>query len=176
MHVKRRDSLKLKKSKFNNKSKLGKSKHKLNNSASVKRGVAKIFKGFKIGKRRSAAYKLMHKRSSKAKNAKKSGKSKSKNVTLKNARMISNKRSFTQLAAKKYFNKYKRYQLKKARIHFHPSNKYKKFKNNLKSPRLNLRKKSKLGRSILKISKSSRSKLTNNKFKGRKSVKKVRRK
>jgi len=101
VHVKRKDSLKLKKSRSMNKSKLGKSKHKLNHNASVKRGVAKIFKGFKIGKRRSAAYKLMHKKSSKAKNVNKPGKLKTKNASLNNARMINNKRSFTQLSAKK---------------------------------------------------------------------------
>lgn len=133
-HGKKRDSLKLKnKSKSkNNKSKLknnkeGKykgSQHKLNHNASALRGVAKIFKGFKLGHRRSAAYKLMHKKSHLKSDQ---SKVKSNKVQLKNARVV-NKKSFAQLAANKYFNKYKKYKLKKARIHFHPSNKFKKFK------------------------------------------------
>lgn len=130
-HGKKRDSLKLKSKSKNKKSKLknkkeGKykgSQHKLNHNASALRGVAKIFKGFKLGHRRSAAYKLMHK-----KRSLKSDQSKVKsNKVLKNARVV-NKKSFAQLAANKYFNKYKKYKLKKARIHFHPSNKFKKFK------------------------------------------------
>lgn len=131
-HGKKRDSLKLKSKNKNKKSKLknkkeGKykgSQHKLNHNASALRGVAKIFKGFKLGHRRSAAYKLMHKKSHLKSDQ---SKVKSNKVQLKNARVV-NKKSFAQLAANKYFNKYKKYKLKKARIHFHPSNKFKKFK------------------------------------------------
>jgi len=73
-------------------------KHKLNHSASVQRGVKKIFKGFKINKRKSAAYKVMahnKKGSNKLKNKKSN---KSKNI-LTNARVINTKnKSFTQIS------------------------------------------------------------------------------
>lgn len=85
----------------NKKSNSNKSR-KLNHSESAKRGVAKIFKGFKLGKRRSAAYKLMGKKHQSSLNKNKlKVNSKSKN-TLNNARVIKKlNHSFTQLSTNK---------------------------------------------------------------------------
>lgn len=47
--------LRNKRMQLKNKKSISRKPHVLNHSESVKRGVAKIFKGFKIGKRRSAA-------------------------------------------------------------------------------------------------------------------------
>mmetsp|Transcript_45415 Transcript_45415/g.38252 ORF Transcript_45415/g.38252 Transcript_45415/m.38252 type:complete len:214 (+) Transcript_45415:293-934(+) len=95
-------------------------KHRLNSSPSVQRGVAKIFKGFKHGKRKSAALRVMASKKKKVSHLKNNRKSAQKSKLPLNARVINNA-SFAQVDSTRYFNKYKKYTLKKAKVHFHPS-------------------------------------------------------